>query len=259
MGLLAETAEACAGGGRFLFPDGALDFGEAQAVKRLLVKGQDPGQEFVEQHAQGVDIRTCVNVLGGKVHLFRAHVLGCAQQLPLQGKYGLFGEGTGSGLGNAKVNELGHGPVPVHGYQDIGGLDVPMDDTLLVGIVQALADLSEELEALFNAELAVVSVARDGHASDEFHSKVRPPGLSGAGIEYMGDIGMLQQGQGLTFGVEAGDHLLGVHARLDDLQGHLAFDRLFLLGQIDQAHTTLANLLEKFVMADLCAWAFHGG
>jgi len=41
---------------------------------------------------------------------------------------------------------------------------------------------------------------------------------------------MIQQGQGLAFGFEAGDYLFGIHAGLDDFQSDPAFDRLFLLG-----------------------------
>ena len=41
-----------------------------------------------------------------------------------------------------------------------------------------------------------------------------------------------------------------VHAGLDDLQGHLAADRLLLLGHEDEAHAALADLLQQLVRAD---------
>ena len=41
-----------------------------------------------------------------------------------------------------------------------------------------------------------------------------------------------------------------VHARLDDLQGDLAADRLRLLGHVDHAHAALADLLQQLVRAD---------
>jgi hypothetical protein len=46
---------------------------------------------------------------------------------------------------------------------------------------------------------------------------------------------MVHQGESLPFGLESGDHLLGVHAPLDELQGNSSPDRLFLLGFIDDA------------------------
>ena len=44
--------------------------------------------------------------------------------------------------------------------------------------------------------------------------------------------------------------LLGVHARLDDLQRDLAAHGLRLLGHVDDAHAALADLLHQLVGAD---------
>ena len=63
-------------------------------------------------------------------------------------------------------------------------------------------------------------------------------------------FGMVHQRQRLPLGFEAGDHLLGVHARLDDLERHPAPDRFVLLGQPDLAHPALADDLEKPVRPD---------
>ena len=41
-----------------------------------------------------------------------------------------------------------------------------------------------------------------------------------------------------------------VHARLDDLEGDLALDRLGLLGHPDRAHAAFADLLQQLVRAD---------
>ena len=46
-----------------------------------------------------------------------------------------------------------------------------------------------------------------------------------AGVEDPGDIRMVHHGQGLSLGLEAGDDLLGIHSRLDDLEGHPAAHR----------------------------------
>ena len=71
---------------------------------------------------------------------------------------------------------------------------------------------------------------------------------------------MVHQGQGLPLGLEAGDHLAGVHSRLDDLHGDLAADRLPLLGHVDHGHAPFADLLQELVTADGLAGSFgHGG
>ena len=61
---------------------------------------------------------------------------------------------------------------------------------------------------------------------------------------------MVHHRQGLPLGLEAGDHLLAVHARLDDLQRHQPAHRPLLLGHIDEAHAPFADLLQQLVGAD---------
>ena len=86
----------------------------------------------------------------------------------------------------------------------------------------------------------------------------RPDG-GGPAVEHLGDVGVVHQRQGLPLGLEPGDHLPGVHARLDDLQGDLAADRLGLLGHEDDAEAALADLLQQLVRADHRAGALRGG
>ena len=61
---------------------------------------------------------------------------------------------------------------------------------------------------------------------------------------------MVHECQGLALGIEAGDHLPGVHAGLEDLEGHLAADRLLLLGHKHQAEAPLADLFQQLVGTD---------
>jgi hypothetical protein len=61
---------------------------------------------------------------------------------------------------------------------------------------------------------------------------------------------MIHERQRLAFGFEAGDDLFGVHAQLDDLEGHRSMDGLHLLCPIDHPVATFADLLEQLVMVD---------
>ena len=54
-------------------------------------------------------------------------------------------------LGDAEVDHLGHGLVIVLGDQDVDGLDIAMDDALLVGVLHGLADRQEQLQPLRGA------------------------------------------------------------------------------------------------------------
>jgi hypothetical protein len=96
----------------------------------------------------------------------------------------------------------------------------------------------------------IVTVLGDRYAVDQLHDEVGPAGVGGAGVENAGDVEMVHQRQGLAFGLEAGDHLPRIHARLDDLEGNLAPDRVLLLGQEHRAHAPFADLLQEFVGTD---------
>ena len=138
-------------------------------------------------------------------------------------------------------------------------LDVAVDDALLMRMLDGVADQREEFQTLPGGRVVVVAVLREGHAVDQLHHEVGPARLGGARIEDLGDVGMIHHRQGLLFGREARDHFPGVHARLDDLQGHLAADRLLLEGHVDDAHAPFADFLMELVGADLGAEAFGDG
>jgi hypothetical protein len=50
---------------------------------------------------------------------------------------------------------------------------------------------------------------------------------------------------------------MGVHAQLDDLEGHLAADGLRLLGHVDDRHAAFADLLQELVATNDGAGAFR--
>ena len=108
----------------------------------------------------------------------------------------------------------------------------------------------EELEPLPGGEPLAVAVLVDRDAVDQLHDEERPAAVGGAGVEDPRDVRVVHQGQGLALGLEAGDDLLGVHARLDDLERDLAMDRALLLGEEDDAHAALAELADDRVGAD---------
>ena len=167
---------------------------------------------------------------------------------------GLVGQDlAGGGFGNAEINHLGHRHAVVERDQDVGGLDVPMDDALLVRVLDGVANLHEQLEPLLGGQVVLVAVVGDLDPAHQFHHKEGPARVRRAGVEHLGDIGMVHERQRLALGLEPGDDLLGVHAQLDDLEGDPAADGLLLLGQIDHPAAALADLLEQLVAANLVA------
>ena len=67
-------------------------------------------------------------------------------------------------------------------------------------------------------ELVLVAILGDLDAAHQFHHEVRPARFGRAGIEHLGDVGMVHHRQRLALRLEPGDDLPGVHAQLDDLE-----------------------------------------
>ena len=95
-----------------------------------------------------------------------------------------------------------------------------------------------------------VAVFGDRHALHQLHDEVGPAAVGRARVEHLGDVRVVHHRQRLPLGLEAGDHLPGVHARLDDLQRDGPLDRLGLLGHEHDAHAAFADLLQELVGAD---------
>lgn len=76
------------------------------------------------------------------------------------------------------------------------------------------------------------------------HSDDRSECLS---LPNLGDRGVIQHGQCLVLGLEAGDDLPRVHSGLDELQGHGATDGGPLLGAPDLTHAAGADPLTQGV------------
>ncbi len=129
------------------------------------------------------------------------------------------------------------------------GLRISMDDRLLVRVLDAPADLDQELEALDGGEALGVAVLGDRDAGHVLHYEVRPALRRASAVEHPGDGGVVHQCQGLPLGLEPGDHLAGVHPGLDQLQGHSS-PGLGLLGEPDLAHSPRAQPFEEAVGPD---------
>ncbi len=161
-------------------------------------------------------------------------------------------------LATPKSITLGTGLIVVHRHQDVGRLDVAVDDPLLMCVLDGLAHGHEQFQPLARVQFAVVAKLGNGHAVDQLHDEVGPAAVGRADVEDAGDVLVVHHGQGLPLGLEAGDDLAAVHPRLDDLQRDAAADRLELLGHEDGAHAPFADLLEELVGADDCAEALRG-
>jgi len=71
---LPQRADARARPGRLLLADDAADFVKIRRAQPLLVKRRRAGQQFIQEHAQRIDVAACVHVQRALSGLLRRHV-----------------------------------------------------------------------------------------------------------------------------------------------------------------------------------------
>src|SRR5204862_3232017 len=120
------------------------------------------------------DVAARVDVEDGHHRLLWAHVGWRAEKLLERGEERLVGEPSLRGLGDPEINDHGH---PwragiMEGHQDVRRLQVPMDDAFLMGVLNRLADLNEEIEPFTCGKPVLVAELSDPGATDQFNDKV---------------------------------------------------------------------------------------
>jgi len=197
-----NPVQACAGRLRIFLTDDASDVLRPSLPESLGIEGEYPGQQFVQDHAQRIDISSRVNALGGRFGLLGTHVLRRPDKLALLGIQGPLRQGLGQGLGNAKVDDLGDRPVLRERHQDVRGLEVPMDDPLVMRVLHRVADLQEQIQPLLDGQLVPIAVLGDGYARHEFHDEIGPAPLGSPGVMDAGDVRMIEKRQRLPLRLE---------------------------------------------------------
>ncbi len=124
-------------------------------------------------------------------------------------------------------------------------------------VMQRLAHLDEQLQALDGAEIVLVAELGDGHALHQLHDEVRPAGFGRAAVEHLGDVRVVHHRQRLPLGLEAAHHLPRVHPQLDDLEGDATLHRFALFGHVNNAKAAFADFLQQLVTTDRRARTFR--
>ena len=194
--------------------------------------------------------------IGGSVHglvqrvsLLRAHVFRRSHELAELGEHGLIGAALVDRLGDAEVDHLGDGAAVDLLHQHICGLQIAVDDALLMGVLHGFADGQEELEALARIEAAIVAIFRDGDAVDVLHHEKWAPVRGDVGVEDAGDVGMVHHRERLPLIGEARQDMAAVHADLDHFEGHHAADGRGLFGAVNGAHAAFAQHALDLIIA----------
>ncbi len=117
--LALERRESSARARRFLLPDRPADRINALRHQFLGVEGRAAHQQFIEQYSQAVDVAARVYVQPAHLRLFRTHIRRRADELLQLRVHRRVGQPPFRGLGDAKINHLGHWDTIMQGDEDI--------------------------------------------------------------------------------------------------------------------------------------------
>src|SRR5262249_31382629 len=135
------------------------------------------------------------------------------------------------------------------GDEEVGGLDVAVDDALVVGVAEGAGGLEDDLAGLLGVEGALaLDVLVEVDAVDELHGQV-PGAIDLLELGDPDDVGVaeLQGAGGLALeAVEQGG--LARQLAVEDLQGDLAA-RLRVAGAVDGPHPAGGDVVEHLVLA----------
>jgi hypothetical protein len=130
--------------------------------RAIAVKRQTAGSELVEHDAEGVKI-------GAAIDFFAQRLLGChvgdgASDTALAGD-----ADRALTDGEAEIDELDRRRARTILEEDVGGFEIAVDEAVLVGVSQGVAELGSELDGLFEGFGFALLEAR---AFDKLHDEV---------------------------------------------------------------------------------------
>src|SRR5262245_2943777 len=100
-----------------------------------------------------------------------------------------------------------------------------MNNPLLMGVLNGLANLAEQLQSLRDRQSLPVAIIRDPLPSDQFHHEIGSTFGSSASLENACNARMIHEGQRLLFRFKTGDDAFGIQSELDQFDGDLAPNR----------------------------------
>ncbi len=187
--------------------DLARQDGREDVADRLAVEETLPGQHLEEDDAEGPDVRPAVDRLAAG--LLGRHVGRRAEEDSRLRRVGREGGGVLDlrGRGARRVHRLGEAEVEdldlsVGRELHVGGLEVAVDDPLLVRGLERLGDLPRDGEGLVERERAALQPFGEVFALDELHDEGADAARLLEAVD-RGDVGVLQLGEDLRLALEA--------------------------------------------------------
>ena len=187
---------------------------------RLAVEEPLAGEHLEEHDAEGPDVGALVDRLAARLlgrHVggraedharLRCRVCASVGDCDRSADDAASARVAGPGLGEAEVEHL---DLAVRRQLDVRGLEVAVDDALLVGFLERLGDLPRDRERLVDGDRPALQPRREVLALDELHhQEVGPsPVLERRGLEAVEvrDVRVVERGEQLRLALEAREPL----------------------------------------------------
>src|SRR5262249_13125951 len=156
-----------------------------------------------------VNVTARVDVHIVQLGLFRRHIFQSPNEHADFRVDASFGQLWPNRFGHAEVNHLRYGLAVIKSDQDVGRLQVAMNDSLLMSVLHAVTDRYKQFESLSGRQPGLVTILGDRDALNQLHDEIGPS-IDDTGVEDLGYVGMVHQGQGPAFLLESSQHAFGV-------------------------------------------------
>src|SRR5262249_23696777 len=107
-------------------------------------------EQFVQKHAQAVDITARIDINARHHTLLRTHVRGRANELLECSEQCLIGQPSLCRFGDSEINYLWHSRTVVDRHENVGWFKVAMDDSFLVRVLDRPANQHKQVEPRSN-------------------------------------------------------------------------------------------------------------
>src|ERR1022692_1022103 len=149
-------------------------------------------------------------------------------------------------FGQPEIEDLG---MTAYRDENVGGLNVAMNDPLGMGRVQSISDVDGDVEELLDVDWPIVDQVLESPSFEKLHYEECPTVLFADVIDDA-DVGMVQRGGGTRLAAKPFESL-GI--AFDILREELECDQAAkadVLGLIHHAHSAAADFLDDTIVRD---------
>ena len=217
------------------------------------IVGRRAGEQLAQDAAERVDVAARVDVERLARDVLGAHVRERSQDLA--GACLDEAEREGLRVERTREPEVDDLEPPFRVDEHVAGLQVAVDDALLMAVVHGLAHAEEELEPLVLVEAREVGVLDQAvGALDVLHDEVGHGAVAvhvGSGVVDLGDAGVAELAEDLGLGAEAAQEVVVGQVRAQRLDRDEPL-RVVLLGAVHRSHAAAADHRAQAIRTEAC-------